>query len=379
MPYNFPTSIKKKARSEHDSLYIVCQNEEYNFASLLIDQGVAIGEYTYNINVEPILKEEDKFFEIANLILKLFSKCADITLNNNNKILGNWHVSIIQKQKVRLLEHMAKYGSNVVSEGEYVYLPLVEVAAIGNIKVGELLIDGTVNLNQKNKDGDTALHAACKSGHTSFVKFLVDHSSHVNVTDSYGRTPIAVAVEGCHTDTINFLITCGADLNYSPKKEWWFTPLGISLMKKNLEIAHLLVNEGADIYYNGKLIIDGLLTTNIDAYNHFMTICIVSKTLFNHKISDEESKFKFSEFFKEDLVVNHISHLNLLVKNSAKVLGSIIDILLSDHQCILERIIEFLSLSEMRALIYYATTLEPCNEAQLLQLGESIQDEFDDL
>lgn len=48
-------------------------------------------------------------------------------------------------------------------------------ARCGRIKVIDLLLEDGANPQQKAKDGDTALHLACKYGHYRVVKVLLDH------------------------------------------------------------------------------------------------------------------------------------------------------------------------------------------------------------
>ncbi|CAC5410652.1 unnamed protein product [Mytilus coruscus] len=78
----------------------------------------------------------------------------------------------------------------------------------GNVKLVKLLLFGEYNVDISNRDtvGQTALHAACKKGHTETVKALMEFGSDVNKKDKNGRTPLYLACEyGCY-DTAKLII-----------------------------------------------------------------------------------------------------------------------------------------------------------------------------
>ncbi len=348
-------SLTKRIKTGSDNtqaLYITCQNEYYDQAIMLIENGIDIGYDYYNINVEPILREDSKFFEIANLILKLHNSAAHISLNNNKKILSNWHTSIIQKQKVRLLEHLSEYGPYETCSNNYECYPLIEAAAIGNVLVGKLLIDFSPDLNKKNEEHYTALHIACKYGHTDFAKLLIDNFANMNIPDIYGRTAVALASGNGHIATVQLLINCGADLSQAPENSPWLTPIGISLSKKKLDIASLLVHSGSGIDHHGKEIIKPLLATNRDIYDEFMTINIAKKIFIGQKTTENEQVFYASTSFQQNVATDYYSNMYILVKQAAKIFGKVFDIPLNNF--ILGKIVTFLPLDEIRKVIYFS-------------------------
>jgi ankyrin repeat protein len=52
------------------------------------------------------------------------------------------------------------------------------------------------NVNQANKAGDTALHAAAAKGYSSVVQWLVDHGAQLDVENAKGHTPLMIAIAG---------------------------------------------------------------------------------------------------------------------------------------------------------------------------------------
>ncbi len=58
----------------------------------------------------------------------------------------------------------------------------------------------------------TALHAACRSGHSSTATLLLDRGARIDATDSAGRTPLLLACTYGQSPSIRVLLTRGAAL-----------------------------------------------------------------------------------------------------------------------------------------------------------------------
>ena len=69
-----------------------------------------------------------------------------------------------------------------------------ESASIGNeYELQRLVLEKGVDVNSRNKmNGWTALHWACKRGHTSIVSFLIKHGADISLQNFKGQTPLQV-------------------------------------------------------------------------------------------------------------------------------------------------------------------------------------------
>jgi ankyrin repeat protein len=54
------------------------------------------------------------------------------------------------------------------------------------------------NLAAKERNGKTALHAACERGHEKIVRWLLERGADVKCYDSRRRTPVVVCFENNH-------------------------------------------------------------------------------------------------------------------------------------------------------------------------------------
>jgi len=68
--------------------------------------------------------------------------------------------------------------------------PLMVAALFGQTEAARLLIENGANLNARNNDGGTALHAAAFFCHTRTVKLLLDKGADVNAKNIRAETPL---------------------------------------------------------------------------------------------------------------------------------------------------------------------------------------------
>lgn len=69
------------------------------------------------------------------------------------------------------------------------------------------------NLNYRFDDGQTPLHLAAISGHSSITKYLLENNAQTNVQDSSGATPLHEAVRYGHTKIAKMLLDAGASVD----------------------------------------------------------------------------------------------------------------------------------------------------------------------
>lgn len=85
--------------------------------------------------------------------------------------------------------------------------PLCVAAMHGRTNVIQVLLEsGRVDVNQKDEDGDTALHSAAYNGQEECVQVLLEtRNINVNALGADGMTPIMYAMENGHTSIVQIL------------------------------------------------------------------------------------------------------------------------------------------------------------------------------
>ena len=82
-----------------------------------------------------------------------------------------------------------------------------------NIDLFKYLLKKKINIEYKNKDGNTALICAIHSSDPYFVKKLITYNANVNVLNKNKCSPLLVALSLKNNEIINLLIKNGADAN----------------------------------------------------------------------------------------------------------------------------------------------------------------------
>jgi ankyrin repeat protein len=110
--------------------------------------------------------------------------------------------------------------------------------------------EGKQDLDIRNENGETILHAACFVGNLQVVKALMDHGADPNATDHDGFTPLHTLMEGLGgsentEEVLSFMLSKSANLhkkNLSGK-----TILHIACEKGETGWAEKILDQGADV------------------------------------------------------------------------------------------------------------------------------------
>jgi len=74
------------------------------------------------------------------------------------------------------------------------------------------LLENKVNIRHPNKEGKTALHLACKIGHTDMVKNLLENGARCNLqTHKKKSCPLHYAAQNAHSEVVRSLLDMGAN------------------------------------------------------------------------------------------------------------------------------------------------------------------------
>nr|CDS18789.1 serine:threonine protein phosphatase 6 [Echinococcus granulosus] len=110
------------------------------------------------------------------------------------------------------------------------------------------------DINYKDTQLRTPLHAAAHAGDVDFVEFLLTNNARVNVKDIKWYTPLHHACASDAPSVVQLLLDNGADRNM--REKGWLTPLHVAAYNGSLECARLL------LFYNTE---DGECGTNVNA------------------------------------------------------------------------------------------------------------------
>ncbi|KAF2075570.1 hypothetical protein CYY_003113 [Polysphondylium violaceum] len=111
--------------------------------------------------------------------------------------------------------------------------PLHFAARMGNIQIGEYLLDKGANINAENNFGSTPLHEAVRRGEVEFVKFLISRKVDLSIGDIDDNTPLHLAVMCEDGELIPMLLEAGAPLDAKNKDD--DTPIQVTEDKEIID------------------------------------------------------------------------------------------------------------------------------------------------
>ena len=134
-------------------------------------------------------------------------------------------------------------GVGVTSKSDEEAAKSIFVAAkIGSIDAIKKHLEAGVDVNGKNKSGQTALHVAAKAGQVDAVGALLEAKAGVAAADKSQKTALHYAAQKGHKVTTALLLEKGAAVNAKDKKNK--TPLDYAISKKRTEVIELLRAKG---------------------------------------------------------------------------------------------------------------------------------------
>jgi ankyrin repeat protein len=92
---------------------------------------------------------------------------------------------------------------------------------------------------------DAAWQNAIKRGDVHTVRDLIERGMDVNARDRYGQTALMLAAHAGYREIVETLIAHRADLNVTAK--FGLSALMLALIAGHADIAHLLAKSGADL------------------------------------------------------------------------------------------------------------------------------------
>lgn len=107
---------------------------------------------------------------------------------------------------------------------------------------------GGNGINKRNRQGETKLYRAARSGSLKEVKKLLRDGADPNIPDDHGLTPLHQAAYWGETEIVEALIRAGANVNAENKGKGW-TPLHSAAVSGGMQargdVIGLLVAAGA--------------------------------------------------------------------------------------------------------------------------------------
>ncbi|KAL8602300.1 hypothetical protein ACOMHN_022813 [Nucella lapillus] len=115
----------------------------------------------------------------------------------------------------------------------------------GHLEAIQCLQEAGLPMDSQNKSGETALHVAARYGHAHVVDFLCEAEANINVIDSLGETPLHSAAWHGYVSIVQTLCEHGAVLDMGNKEGE--TALHCAAVRGNVECVRILLDHDAPL------------------------------------------------------------------------------------------------------------------------------------
>ena len=189
-------------------------------------------QFFYNPNIKAWeLKDENNY---TALHFSAFKNNYDLTL------------LILEEIKKGLGINSSKKISEFINEKNKEGITALHYSVInGNIAIFKLLKKYGANLEAVTNTGKNIMHIAAESNQPSMMLYLyLNEAQDISSVDENGSTPLHWACYYKAEECVNYLLHLNVDINAQDKEN--FTPLNIAVSNNKVSLVKLLLRKGAD-------------------------------------------------------------------------------------------------------------------------------------
>ena len=128
--------------------------------------------------------------------------------------------------------------------------PIHAAARWGNNGAVWRLLEARADLDAADQSGCTALHSAASSGHVLALSMMLGAGASADVKNTRGATPMHVAASAGHDDAVTWLVKAGA--NVEAKDSDGNTPLHLAASRGHANVMKVLLAAGASVLTKNK-------------------------------------------------------------------------------------------------------------------------------
>ena len=253
------------------ALHKACQGGSADVVRLLIEAGAFVDLQSASTGHTPLM--DAIWYKWPDIVEYLLSKNAGLNVSTRYGFTLQQHidyersVNFFDKERFSKAEKsiIAKRLENDRRKEEH---PLMSAVMNGDLQlVLEKLKEKNLDIDERFpvlngfNDNHTALHVACRDGHTEIAAALIERGANVNAVEPvFGAVPLHKAVYNGHLRITESLVKQREiDLNFQGMTNG-YTPLHDALWHGFADCALVLINAGARLDIKGH---DGKLPTDI--------------------------------------------------------------------------------------------------------------------
>ncbi|KAG7543962.1 Ankyrin repeat [Arabidopsis thaliana x Arabidopsis arenosa] len=164
------------------------------------------------------------------------------TTDNYEEELAKEVEQLLEPEERAILQQNEKPNLKMISTKHW--KPLQTLALSMQIQLMDNLIANGLDIDDVDKDNQTALHKAIIGKKEAVISHLLRKGANPHLQDRDGAAPLHYAVQVGALQTVKLLIKYNVDVNVADNEGW--TPLHIAVQSRNRDITKILLTNGAD-------------------------------------------------------------------------------------------------------------------------------------
>ena len=228
-----------------------------NMMSFLISKGINLNTQTYGVKNTALNLAVRK--DNRGAVKLLINAGANVDLPDKDTATP---LHAATRNRIDILKDLIKAGANLEIATDKGGTPLIVAAAVAQYDATIELIKAGSNVNAVDHLGRTPLHNNVAeddnlSDRLKITKLLINSGADLTIKDNNEATPLVLAVVNNNSDMAREIITSKRNNGINSQDYKGFSSLHFAASRNNLEIAELLLSNGANV--------------NIETYNDGLT------------------------------------------------------------------------------------------------------------
>lgn len=230
--------INPQDKLGYTPLFCAAIKNQYDVADFLIASRADIN-LTNKEGVTPLhVAIQEGYKELVELLLKNKARLDIATFKENYTPL----ILALYVGRFEIAHMLLAHDFDQAVKREQAYLITV-LAARGQRKILEDLINSGVSINAIDDKGNTALQRMVMQSHYEGTKLLLELGANPNKAEKKTSLPLMLTAVAGQKEVASLLLYYGADVNSTTKGD--STPLDMAFLMRHKELCHLLLDHGA--------------------------------------------------------------------------------------------------------------------------------------